>query len=84
MNSYGKPARKSKVQRELERATELLRKPGACLVRMYTRNPAEFQWYIVPGGPVGLSVAEKLIERPDVHGGKDGLFPGCDQTWRFT
>jgi hypothetical protein len=84
MNSYGKPARKSKAQRELERATEMLRKPGARLVRMFTKNPAEFQWYIIPGGAIGIHVAEKLIERPDVFPGRDGLFPGIDQTWGFS
>lgn len=83
MNSYAKTVRKTKDQCELERATEMLQKPGARLVRMFTKNPAEFQWYIIPGGPVGIHVAAKLIERPDIIPSKDGLFPRIDQTWRL-
>jgi hypothetical protein len=82
-------AKKTKAQRELERATDLLRKPGARLMLMHTSNGASCQahevkrWFIVPGGYVPDEIAKKLIDRPDVHGSADGLFPGCDQTWRF-
>ena len=75
--------RKPKSQQDLERATKLLRRPGARLMMMHTQNPAEFRWFIVPGGPVATRIAEKLIDRPDVYGCADGLFPGCDQTWKF-
>lgn len=77
-------ARKSRPQRNLERATELLRKPGARLLLMHTKNTAQHQWFIVPGGPVETHITEKIIDRPDVHGCADGLFPGFDQTWRFS
>lgn len=79
----GMTARKTRAQRDLERATELLRKPGARLMMMHTKNPAEYRWFIVPGGPVETRIAEKIIDRPDVYGCADGLFPGRDQTWKF-
>lgn len=66
-----KAPRKTKAQRELERATEMLRKPGARLMLMHTSNPA------------GCSKDKETKRWPDVCGGKDGLFPGRDQTWRF-
>jgi hypothetical protein len=77
MNSYANPAKKTKAQRELERATALLRKPGARLMLMHTSNGAECstsevkRWFIVPGGPVAADIAAKLIERPDVCGGAE-------------
>lgn len=92
MSSYAKTARKTKAQRELERATEMLRKPGARLVLMHTNNPLDCGnnekrtkgYFIIPGKQVSFDIAQKLIDRPDVCGGKDGLFPGCDQTWRLS
>lgn len=83
MSTYAKATRKTKAQRELERATEMLRKPGAALIRSHSRNPAEFQWFITPGTRISNDIAAKLIERPDVRGSKDGMWPGLDQTWRF-
>ena len=84
-------AKKTRRQRELERATALLRKPGARLMLMHASNPAECKpdketkrWFIVPGGQVAADIAEELRARPDIYGCADGLFPGCDQTWRFT
>jgi hypothetical protein len=90
MTAYLHTTRKSKAQRDLERATEMLRKPGACLVLMHTNNPLDCGqdkrtkgYFIVPGKQVSFDIAQKLIDRPDVCGSQDGLFPGCDQTWRF-
>ena len=81
MNSYAKPARKSKAQRELEHATARLRRPEARLVLMHTSTGKH--WFITPDTWVSGDIAAKLIDRPDVMGGKDGLWPGHDQTWRF-
>ena len=75
--------RKSKAQRELEKAAQLLRRPGARLLLMHANRPLGMQWFIAPGGPVTAEVAAKLIDRPDVCGCSDGLFPGHDQTWRL-
>lgn len=90
MNSYAKPVKKSRAQRDLERATELLRKPDARLVLMHTNNPLDCSsdkrtmgYFIIPGKQISYEIAQKLIDRPDVYGCADGLFPGCDQTWRF-
>ena len=66
---------------KLEQALRRMRS-GARLVRMHgARNG--LSWYVVPGGAVTDSVADKLRERPDVIAGRDGLFPGHDQTWRM-
>jgi hypothetical protein len=56
---------------------------GSCLIHMHgTRNIGP-HWFVVPGGPVSDVVAKRIREHPCVTGGKDGLFPHHDQTWRF-
>lgn len=60
------------------RATDLMR-AGSCLAQMHTKNGSEH--FIVPGGKVMADIAAKLKEHPQVRSGKDGLFPGHDQTW---
>jgi hypothetical protein len=74
------PPRPSK--RNLELATNLLRQPGATLVRAYAGgNP---QYRIFPDGRlVPEAVATRLIALPDIRGQGDGLFPGLDQSWRL-
>ena len=52
---------------------------GARLIKLHTGNG--FARYVVPGGEVTTVTAEKIKEHPLVRGGKDGLFPGHDQTW---
>jgi hypothetical protein len=81
MSKFIDTSRKSKAQRDLDRAADMLRRPGARLCLMHAG--ASKQFYIVPGGAVSHEIAGKLIDRPDVCGQHDGLFPGCDQTWRF-
>ena len=67
----------------LKRAIELMRLPNTRLVRMVTDgSPDGFAHYVVPGGYVEPSTADKIKARPDVVAGNDGLFPGHDQTWR--
>jgi hypothetical protein len=41
------------------------------------------QHFIVPGGLVDEQVAQKIKDHPLVRAGKDGLFPGHEQTWRI-
>jgi hypothetical protein len=61
-------------------AMTLMRRPDARLVRMNGRGGG---YYVTGGGPVGDVVAVKIIAHPLVRGGKDGLFPNHDQTWRM-
>lgn len=68
----------------LKKALELMRQPGTRLVRMYTdKAPDGFAHYLVPGGYVEPSTAEKIKDHPLVCASEDGLFPGHDQTWRL-
>ena len=53
---------------------------GRPLMRMHTRTGCA--WFIVPDGEVSATVAEALLERPDVQPQNDGLFPGISQTFR--
>jgi hypothetical protein len=41
------------------------------------------QYFIVPGGPVDDQTAQKIKDHPQIRAGKDGLFPGMEQTWRI-
>jgi hypothetical protein len=66
-----------------ERALDHMRR-GSRLVHMHGMAKTGFSWFVVPGGPITGVVARKLLEHPNVVGGKDGLFPGHDQTWRMT
>ena len=62
-----------------DKAMTLMRVPNARLVRMHGLAGG---FYVVPGGRVEYAVAGKIIAHPLVRGGRDGLFPGHDQTWR--
>jgi hypothetical protein len=62
-------------------ALELLREDGKLLMRMHTINGA--RWFVVPGGQIADSVAERILKRPDVQPYDSGLFPGCHQTYRM-
>jgi hypothetical protein len=66
---------------EYDRAIEAMRKPEARLVRMNGGRGAGY--FVVPGGPVERAVAVKVMNHPLVRAGRDGLFPGHDQTWRM-
>jgi hypothetical protein len=68
----------------LKKALELMRKPETRLVKMFTDASREgFAHYVIPGGLVGPTTAEKIKKHPLVHASKDGLFPDHDQTWRL-
>ena len=67
---------------KFSRAMDAMRKPGARMIQTNYRGQPDF--WIAPGGiRVELDVARKIIAHPQVHGGKDALFPGMDQTWRL-
>jgi hypothetical protein len=65
-----------------EKAIELMRRPGARLLRMHNRSNG-VEYYVEPGGPVEPATAVKIMDHPNVRGGADGLFPGLEQTWRM-
>jgi hypothetical protein len=58
---------------------------GSTLVHMSPNpnKPADYRWFVVPGGPVKSEVAERIKEHPGVVSGKDGLWPNHDQTWKM-
>src|SRR5262249_60715160 len=61
-------------------ALELMRE-GKLLMRMHTVNG--LRWFVVPGGQVAESVVKRIRARPDVQPHDNGLFPGCEQTFRL-
>jgi hypothetical protein len=61
-------------------ALELMRE-GKVLMRMHTVNG--MRWFIVPGGKITDSVANRILARPDVQPHDSGLFPGCEQTFKL-
>jgi hypothetical protein len=64
-----------------QRSIDLMR-VGSCLCKMHTADKG-FAHYVVPGGQVAAETAEKIKQHPLVRSGRDGLFPGHDQTWRM-
>jgi hypothetical protein len=62
-------------------ALELMRE-GNLLMRMHTTNG--LRWFVVPGGKVTNSVAERILARPDVQPHDGGLFSGCEQSFRLS
>jgi hypothetical protein len=67
---------------KLEQALQHMR-TGACLVQMHGKQHEAHHWFVVPGGPVTDDVADEIREHSSVVGGKDGLFPRHDHTWRM-
>lgn len=65
----------------LRKSLDLMRKPGTRLVQTKSANGPAF--YIVPGGYVDRATAAKIINHPQVRAGRDGMWPGMDQTWRM-
>jgi hypothetical protein len=64
-----------------DKAMALMRRPDTRLIQTHGGRGAGY--YVVPGGPVEDLVATKIMAHPLVRGGRDGLFPGHDQTWRM-
>ena len=55
---------------------------GSRLVHMHGR-PDGRHWFVVPGGAISEDTSIAIRKHASVIGGKDGLFPGHDQTWRM-
>jgi hypothetical protein len=72
---------KSAVALSAERAKERMR-TGSRLVHMHGK-PNGHHWFVVPGGPISEQTSIEIRNHPFVIGGKDGLFPDHDQTWRM-
>jgi len=68
----------------MKKALEFMRR-GSCLLRMNSNSngPDGANFYVVPGGLIEPHTAKSLMRRSDVRGGKDGLWPDHDQTWRL-
>lgn len=64
-----------------QKAVDLLHVKGSRLMLMHSSSGQDY--FIVPGGKVDPDDAKKLLARPDVIAFDDGLFPGCNQTWRI-
>jgi hypothetical protein len=62
-------------------ALELLREEGTLLMRMHTVNG--MRWFIVPGGMIADTVAQRFLARPDVQPYDGGFWPGTEQTYRL-
>ena len=66
---------------KLNRAIDLLRMPDGRMVKM--NHGGRTLHFIVPGGAVDDQTAQEIKDHPLVRAGKDGLFPGMEQTWRM-
>jgi hypothetical protein len=63
------------------RAVDLMR-TGSVLIKQHNQGGATGH-YLAPGGYVEPAVAEKIKGHPLVLVGRDGMWPGHDQTWKF-
>jgi hypothetical protein len=61
----------------LKKALEFMAR-GSCLMNQGGT------YYVVPGGSVDPNTARVIMNRPDVRGAADCLWPGLDQTWRMS
>ena len=61
------------------KAIELTRRPDVRMIKQQTALGTDY--YVVPGGLVEPETAKRIMEHPQIAAGKDGLFPGHDQTW---
>jgi hypothetical protein len=50
---------------------------------MKEHSADRMRWYIEPGLQVADAVAAHILERADVRACRDGLFLGCEQTFRL-
>jgi hypothetical protein len=65
----------------LRRAIDMMR-TGSRLVKQHNKD-GTIGHYLAPGGYVEPAVAEKLKQHPLILAGRDGMWPGHDQTWRL-
>jgi hypothetical protein len=67
---------------KLNVAMDAMRRPGSRLVQTNHHGRPDF-WIAPSGGRVEPDIAKRIIDHPQVVGGKDALFPGHHQTWRM-
>jgi hypothetical protein len=67
---------------KFNRAMDLLRKPDTRMIKQ--NSGGRTQYFIVAGGAVDEPTAQKIKDHPQVRAGRDGLFPGHEQTWRIS
>jgi hypothetical protein len=65
----------------LNSAMDLMRRPDERMVQTNTRAQAE-HWIVPSGVYVDPVLAAAIKAHPQVRAGKDGMWPGHDQTWR--
>jgi hypothetical protein len=67
----------------LHGALNFLRRLDARMIQTNI-NGERCEYWIVPGGVrIEPKVAAQIKVHPQVRSGKDGMFPGLDQTWRI-
>ncbi len=59
----------------------LLHRKDTRMMVMHSSDGDHF--YIVPGGRVDRTAAQKILKRADIMEFDDGLFPGNPQSWRL-
>ena len=65
----------------LNKAIDLLHRTGTRMMIMHASDGDHF--YVVPGGRVDRTAAQKILQRPDIQEFDDGLFPGNPQSWKM-
>lgn len=80
------PARSS-TKRAVQRVKDRMRE-GGLLMQMHSTTG--MRWYLLPnrnkknaGREVEDIIAEAVIREPEVFPNRDGMWPGCDQTYRI-
>jgi hypothetical protein len=68
--------------KSFNRAMDAMRRPDSRLIQTNYRGAPDF-WIAPSGIHIEPGLAKKIINHPQVIGGKDALFPGHHQTWRM-
>ena len=76
LSKNGKPLKAIGFNRAMD-----LMMADARLVKMHVDGSPIY--YIVPGGYVEPSTAEKINTHPQVTASEDGMWPGHSQTWKI-
>jgi hypothetical protein len=73
----------TKDEKSYHRAMDAMRRPGSRMIQTFSYY-GKPDYSIVPnGGRISPDIAKRIIDHPQVIGGKDALFPGHHQTWRI-
>jgi hypothetical protein len=67
---------------KLNDAMDAMRRQDARLIQTFSYYGKPDYWISPAGGRVEPDIAKRIIDDPQVVGGKDALFPGHHQTWR--